>query len=74
MSDLTAAVTALADLGVHPIGLTIDGSLIALRVSALEQAALLSDEVRRAQIVSSLQSCGFLYVTLNLDSDVPVVE
>jgi len=65
--DLPQALTALADLGVHPLGLTVDGPLIALRLSAGEQATLLTDTARREQIVATLKAHGFLYVTLTLD-------
>ena len=66
MSDLTAALAALADLGVHPVGITVDGQLIALRLSPADQAVILTDHARREQIVTTLKSHGFLYVTLEL--------
>ncbi len=66
MSDLTAALAALADLGVHPVGITVDGQLITLRLAPADQATVLTDHARREQIVSTLKSHGFLYVTLAL--------
>lgn len=66
MSDLASALPALAELGVHPLGVTVDGPLIALRLAEAEQAALLTDEARRERIVTALKAHGFLYVTLEL--------
>ena len=74
MSQLDQALVSLADLGVHPVGVTVDGALIALRLPAAEQAALVMDEPRREQIVALLRSCGFLHITLALDETIPIVE
>lgn len=68
MSELPLALTALAELGVHPLGVTVDGSLVALQLSTGDQASILTDEPRRERVVQILKSHGFLYVTLQLDS------
>ncbi|MBI4313646.1 MAG: hypothetical protein HY594_02400 [Candidatus Omnitrophica bacterium] len=67
MTDLTQAVKALADLGVHPIGLTVDGPLIALRLSPQDQAAILKNPQQRDRIVECLRELGFMHVTVHLD-------
>lgn len=54
-------------LNVHPVGVTVEGSLIALQLSPAEQAAVLADAARREQIVAALTAHGFLYVTLTLE-------
>lgn len=72
MTDLPAALVALAELGVHPLGLTVDGALIALRLPDPERATLLTNHARREQIVALLKSHGFLYVTLQLGES-PVI-
>ena len=69
VTDLPTALAALADLGVHPIGLTVDGQRIALRLSEEDQRMALTDEPHRERIVETLKSHGFLYVTLELDQD-----
>ncbi len=68
MPDLAAAMTALTTLGVHPVGVTVDGALIALQLSPAEQTAVLADAARRERIVELLKAHGFLYVTLTLES------
>ena len=62
-----AAMAALAAFGVHPVGVTVDGALIALQLSPAEQAAVFADDARRERIVSVLKAAGFLYVTLTLE-------
>lgn len=70
-TDLPTALTALADLGVHPIGLTVDGAMIALQLAPADQAAVLKDAARRERIVETLKAHGFLYVTLALQERDP---
>lgn len=67
MPDLTAAMTALGALGVQPVGVTVEGGLIALQLSPAEQSAVLADAARRERIVDILKTHGFLYVTLTLE-------
>lgn len=71
---LAEALTALADLGVHPVGVTVDGALIALQLTPDDQAAVLSDAPRRERIVTVLKAHGFLYVTLTLEARDPLVR
>lgn len=70
MPDLAAAMTALGVLSVHPVGVTVDGALVALQLSPAEQAAVLADDARRERIVTVLKTTGFLYVTLTLEPSV----
>ena len=70
MTDLPKALTALAGLGVHPVGVTVDGALVALRLAAAEQEAVLTNPARREQIVEALKAHGFLYVTLALEETI----
>jgi len=65
--DIAQALAALADRGVHPVGVTVDGPIVALRLSAAQQNETLADPARREEIVAVLRSHGFLYVTLALD-------
>ena len=69
MSELPSALSALAALGIHPLGVTVDGSVVALRLSSADQAALLTDDLRRERIVGILKAHGFLHVTLQLDPE-----
>lgn len=70
MPDFTAAMAALAAFGVHPVGVTVEGALVALQLSPVEQAAVLADDARRERIVTVLKAAGFLYVTLTVEPSV----
>lgn len=67
VTDLPAALSALADLGIHPVGLTVDRLTIAVRLAPADQAEVLANQQCRESIVAALRTHGFLHVTLRLD-------
>lgn len=70
-ADLPTAMAALAELGIHPQGVSVEGGAVALHLTETDRAAVLRDAARREQIVETLKAHGFLYVTLALHARDP---